>query len=72
MICLTSSLVMNGKTIKQQRYELDMLGIPKICHCASMEFPGIAIHAEREATAIMTYIYFESQLWVKSKASAAH
>ena len=41
-----------------------------------MEFPGIAIDAEREATAIMTWVMIdntskaiESQLWLKSKLS---
>ena len=56
MICLTSTLVMNVKPIKQQRYELDKFEIPNIYQCGSMEFPGIAIDAEKEATAIMTRI----------------
>ena len=79
MICPTSSLVINGEPIKQQRYELDMFVIPNIYHCGSMEFPLIAIDAEREATAIMPWIMIdntskaiESQLWLKSKESALH
>ena len=60
---------MNGKPIKQQRYELDMFGIPNIYHCGSMKFPEIAIDAEREATAIMTWIMPWIMIDNTSKAS---
>ena len=56
-----------------------MFRIPNIYHCGSIEFPGIAIDANREATAIMTGTMIdntskaiENQLWLKSKDSATH
>ena len=42
-----------------------MCGIRNIYHCGSMEFPAIAIDANREASAIMTWIMIDNT----SKAS---
>ena len=41
---------MAGSQLKQ----LHMFGIRNIYHCGSMEFPGIAVDANKQATAIMT------------------
>ena len=70
---------MTGIWLLSQLKKLHMFGIRNIHHCGSMEFPGIAIDTNREATAIMTGIMIdntskaiESQLRLKSKSSSAH
>ena len=41
------------QAIKPQWYELHKFGNKDIYHCGSLLFPGIAIVAKKEATAIM-------------------
>ena len=56
---------MKGIWLVYQLKQLHIFGIRNIYHCGSMEFPGIAIDANREGTAIMTWIMIENT----SKAS---
>ena len=56
---------MKGIWLVSQLKQFHMFGVRNIYHCGSMVFPGIAIDANREATAIMTWIMIDNT----SKAS---
>ena len=56
---------MKGLWLVSQLKQLHMFGIRNIYHCGSMEFPGISIDANSEATARMTWIMIDNT----SKAS---
>ena len=64
---------MKGIWLVSKLKQLHMFGIRNIYHFGSMEFPGITIDANSEATATMTWIMIdntskaiESQLWLES------
>ena len=59
------SLLMKGIWLVGQLKQLHMFGIQNIYHCGSMMLPGIATDANREVTAIMTWIMIDNT----SKAS---
>ena len=53
---------MKGIWLVSQLKQLHMFGIRNIYHCGSMEFPGITIDANSEATSTMTWIMIDNTL----------